>query len=56
VTSLADLQELSLERTREVALAPPIAREAAVFAGHLLAAHLPRPLRSLELIAALGRS
>jgi DNA repair protein RecO (recombination protein O) len=52
---LADLQELPLERSRELQLAPATAREAASLTGILLAAHLPRPLRSLELIAALGR-
>lgn len=52
---LADLQETALSASRERPLPAAIAREAAMFTGHLLAAHLPRPLRSLELIAALGR-
>jgi DNA repair protein RecO (recombination protein O) len=55
MTTLADLQETSIERSRTMHLPPQTALEAAIFAGHLLAAHLPRPLRSLELIAALAR-
>jgi DNA repair protein RecO len=54
VTALADLQEVALAHTRDVHLAEATARETAALAGYLLAAHLPRPLKSLELIAALG--
>lgn len=55
MTTLADLQGLSVPESRGLVLPPQTAREAAMFTGHLLAAHLPRPLKSLELIAALGR-
>lgn len=55
LAALADLQETRLEDSRDLRLPSSIAREAAMFTGHLLAAHLPRPLRSLELIAALAR-
>jgi len=53
--ALADLQETALEDSRDLHLAAVTAREAAMFTGHLLAAHLPRPLRSLELIAAVSK-
>lgn len=53
--ALAALQQLDIADSRATALAGETAREAATLTGHLLAAHLPRPLRSLELIAALGR-
>jgi DNA repair protein RecO (recombination protein O) len=55
VAALVQLQALSLDDSRSVRLPPATAREAAQLMGHLLAVHLPRPLRSLELIAALGR-
>jgi len=55
MATLADLQGLSLAESRGLQLPSATAREAAMFTGHLLATHLPRPLRSLELIAALAR-
>lgn len=55
MTTLADLQGLSVAESRTLTLPAQTSREAAQFCGHLLAAHLPRPLKSLELIAALGR-
>lgn len=55
VAELARLQTISLAESRSTRLAAATAGEAAQLVGHLLAPHLPRPLRSLELIAALGR-
>ena len=54
LTALAQLQVLPLESCRNLPLPPETAREAAGLTGKLLAAHLSRPLRSLELIATLG--
>lgn len=53
--ALADLQDTTVEESRDLHLPTATAREAAMFTGHLLAAHLPRPLRSLELIAAVAK-
>jgi DNA repair protein RecO (recombination protein O) len=55
VLALADLQETGLPASRALLLPTPVSREAAMFTGHLLAAHLPRPPKSLELIASLAR-
>ncbi len=54
LASLSELKGLSLQQTRGKRLRSPVAGEAAQLLGYLLAPHLPRPLRSLKLIAALG--
>lgn len=53
--TLYQLQSLPLARSREQTMPPDTAREAAELSGKLLAVHLNRPLRSLELIATLSR-
>jgi DNA repair protein RecO (recombination protein O) len=49
------LKTASLGEARSRRFAPGIAAEAAQLMGRLLALHLPRPLRSVKLIAALSR-
>lgn len=53
--TMASLQTTPLDESRGLRMPADSARQAATFTGHLLAAHLPRPLRSLELIASLAR-
>ena len=53
LAALDDLKLLPLTEARHCRLAPATAAEAAQLMGHVLALHLPRPLRSVKLIAAL---
>ncbi len=53
LVALDHLKELPLQQAREERLGHPTAEEAAQLLGRLLALHLPRPLRSIKLIAAL---
>ncbi len=53
LTALGHLKELPLHQACEQRLGRPTADEAAQLLGRLLALHLPRPLRSVKLIAAL---
>ncbi len=55
LSALAHLQEAPLSACRDRALEPALAQQAALVTGRLLAPHLRRPLRSLELIARLSR-
>ncbi len=54
LASLHTLKAASLEEARRQTLGKDIAAEAAQLMGFLLAQHLPRPLRSVKLIAALS--
>ena len=53
LTALCGLKATSLAEARAQRLSAAAALEAAQILGHLLAPHLPRPLRSVKLIAAL---
>ncbi len=55
LAALNAVRSLSLGASRKHRFAPTAAAEAAQMMGHLLAQHLPRPLRSVKLIAALTR-
>jgi DNA repair protein RecO (recombination protein O) len=52
---LEDIKSTPLSDARQRRFAPATAAEAAQLMGRLLALHLPRPLRSTKLIAALAR-
>jgi len=52
---LARLQGTPLCACREWHLEPALAQQAVLLTGRLLAPHLPRPLRSLDLIGSLSR-
>jgi DNA repair protein RecO (recombination protein O) len=56
LAALEAIKQAPLAAVRGHRLAPPLAAEAATLMGHLLAVHLPRPPRSVKLIAALERS
>jgi len=51
---LSELKALSLGTARGRRLGSPLAGEAAQLLGYLMAPHLPRPLRSVKLIASLA--
>lgn len=53
LAALEHLKEVPLDQARAQRLGRPTADEAAQVLGSLLALHLPRPLRSVKLIAAL---
>lgn len=52
--SLSEMRDVSLHEARTHRLRQATANEAAQLLGYLMAPHLPRPLRSVKLIAALG--
>ena len=54
LSTLARLQDLPFDRYGQIRLGSRTARQAATLMGRLLAPHLARPLKSLDLIAALG--
>ena len=54
LAALEAVQGLSLAEARVRRFGPSVGAEAAQLMGHLLAQHLPRPLRSVKLIAALA--
>ncbi len=54
LAALTEMKELSLQQARGKRLRAPVVGEAAQLLGYLMAPHLPRPLRSVKLIAALG--
>ncbi len=51
---LTTLKTATLSEARQHRFAAALAAEAATLLGHLLALHLPRPLRSVKMIAALA--
>jgi DNA repair protein RecO (recombination protein O) len=53
LAALETVHALPLSAARQHRFAPAVGTEAAHLMGHLLAQHLPRPLRSVKLIAAL---
>jgi len=54
LATLSQLVELSPEEARQLRLAAPVRAETATLVGHWLALHLPRPLKSVGLIAAFA--
>ena len=55
LTELDAIKTATFADARQRRLSPATANEAAQILGHLMAQHLPRPLRSVSLIAALTR-
>jgi len=54
LAALSALKVATLDEARQHRFSAGLAAEAAMLLGHLLALHLPRPLRSVKLIAALA--
>jgi DNA repair protein RecO (recombination protein O) len=54
LATLSGLKAATLREAREQRFTAALAADAAALLGHLLALHLPRPLRSVKMIAALA--